>query len=60
MSSDSNGRTQRMLFDFIANYNNYSIEWSEIEHDEWLCANRLGVGMDYEMMTQLFKRAVTH
>ncbi|MDX7986921.1 cell filamentation protein Fic [Xenorhabdus sp. 12] len=57
---EGNGRTQRILFDFIANYNDYTIEWSEIERDEWLCANRRGVGMNYDMMTELFKRAVAY
>jgi len=55
---EGNGRTQRILFDFIASYNGYGINWGEIERDEWLCANKLGVGMDYKMMTELFQRAV--
>ncbi|OEE65841.1 cell filamentation protein Fic [Enterovibrio norvegicus FF-33] len=54
---EGNGRTQRYLFDFIANSNGYVVMWGEIERKEWLNANVMGV-FDPEPMAILFRRAI--
>lgn len=54
---EGNGRTQRHLFDFIANSNGFVIQWDEIKRNEWLNANIVGV-LDPNPMANLFRRAI--
>lgn len=56
---EGNGRTQRILFDMIAAHSGYQVSWGEIERDEWLYANQQGVNMNYNPMTELFRRAIS-
>lgn len=56
---EGNGRVQRLLFEHLSLAAGYDLDWGKIEPSERIQANIDGVNVDYEPMSQIFKRIVT-
>lgn len=56
---EGNGRVQRLLFEHLSLAAGYDLDWENIQPDEWINANIDGVNVNYEPMSQIFKRIVT-
>lgn len=50
---EGNGRTQRILFEFIAQDIGYSIRWKE-DSDQWIAANIRAYTTDHEELREIF------
>lgn len=55
---EGNGRVQRMLFEHLALSAGYDLDWADIQQREWIQANIDGVAVNYEPMSEIFKRIV--
>ncbi|MHC8287525.1 putative adenosine monophosphate-protein transferase Fic [Pseudomonas sp. XS1P51] len=53
---EGNGRVQRVLFEHLALFNGYELDWSDITSSEWVLANIDGVNVDYKKMEAVFSR----
>ena len=53
---EGNGRVQRVLFEHLALFNGYELDWSDITANEWVQANIDGVNVDYKKMEAIFNR----
>ncbi|WP_368678956.1 Fic family protein [Dickeya oryzae] len=56
---EGNGRTQRVLFDYLAAINGYYIAWGNISPSDWIEANVYGVIQDYTYLYRIFS-AITY
>ncbi|WP_256484896.1 Fic family protein [Endozoicomonas sp. 4G] len=56
---EGNGRVQRMLFEHLSLAVGYDLDWGDIGQSEWIQANIDGVDVNYEPMSEIFKRIVT-
>lgn len=56
---EGNGRVQRLLFEHLSLAAGYDLDWDHIAPDEWVQANIDGVYVNYEPMSQIFRRIVT-
>lgn len=53
---EGNGRVQRVLFEHLALFNGYELDWSDVTANEWVQANIDGVNVDYKKMEAIFNR----
>lgn len=51
---EGNGRTQRVLFDYLAAINGYYIKWGNVTPSDWITANEYGVIQDYTHLYRIF------
>ncbi|WP_437612638.1 putative adenosine monophosphate-protein transferase Fic [Erwinia sp. V71] len=56
---EGNGRAQRLFFEQLALHAGYLIDWRHVEREEWLQANRAGVGGDLQGLTDIFRKVVS-
>lgn len=57
---EGNGRVQRLLFEHLSLAASYDLDWGDVAQDEWIQANIDGVNVNYEPMSKIFKRIITH
>jgi cell filamentation protein len=50
---EGNGRTQRILFEFVAQDIGYSIRWLD-DRDQWIAANISAYATDHEALREIF------
>ncbi|MCX7114081.1 MAG: Fic family protein [Proteobacteria bacterium] len=50
---EGNGRTQRILFEFIADDIGYAIHWPD-DRDQWIAANISAYETDHRLLTNIF------
>lgn len=55
---EGNGRVQRLLFEHLALSVGFTLDWSDVEREEWLKANIDGVQVNYEPMKRIFQKVV--
>lgn len=55
---EGNGRVQRLLFEHLALSAGFTLDWSDVEREEWLKANIDGVHVNYEPMKRIFQKVV--
>ena len=55
---EGNGRVQRLLFEHLSLAAGYDLDWGDVAQDEWIQANIDGVNVNYEPMSEIFKRIV--
>ena len=58
-SREGNGRVQRLIFEHLSLSAGYDLEWGDIQQSEWIRANIDGVDVNYQPMSQIFRRIVT-
>lgn len=56
---EGNGRSQRIIFEFICMNCGYSIDWSKTSPTEWIDANIAGFNGIYGPMEAIFKRIIS-
>ncbi len=56
---EGNGRAQRMFIEYLSYYNGYQLDFMKITSEEMLEASIQSFNIDYTMMEQLFKRAIS-
>ncbi|RWR02470.1 cell filamentation protein Fic [[Pantoea] beijingensis] len=56
---DGNGRTQRIFFEQLALHAGYLIDWTPIEREVWLAANREGVSGNLQGLIDIFSKVVS-
>lgn len=55
---DGNGRSQRVLFEFIVINAGYEIEWVDVDLDDWVAANVAAVYLNYEPLRKILERCI--
>ncbi len=50
---EGNGRTQRVLFDYLAAINGYYIKWGDVTPSDGITANEYGVMQDYSHLYRI-------
>lgn len=53
---EGNGRTQRVMVEFIANAAGYEVDFSSVTPDEMIKASALSFDRDYSSMKEMFRR----
>lgn len=53
---EGNGRTQRVMVEFVANTAGYEVDFSSVTPDEMLEASALSFDRDYSCMKEMFRR----
>lgn len=56
---EGNGRSQRLLFDFICLHCGYLADWSSVTPEEWVQANIHGAHVDTKLMEQAFAKILS-
>jgi cell filamentation protein len=55
---DGNGRSQRILFEFIVINAGYEIEWVDVDLDDWVAANVAAVYVNYEPLRAILEQCI--
>lgn len=55
---EGNGRVQRLFFEHLALNAGYTLDWNDIDPQEWINANIDGVAVNYDPMATIFHRIV--
>lgn len=55
---EGNGRVQRLFFEHLALNAGYTLDWKDINRQEWINANIDGVAVNYDPMATIFHRIV--
>lgn len=55
---EGNGRVQRLFFEHLALFAGYTLDWTDINPEEWVSANIDGVDVNYDPMEKIFSRIV--
>ena len=55
---EGNGRVQRLFFEHLALFAGYTLDWTDINPEEWVSANIDGVDVKYDPMEKIFSRIV--
>lgn len=56
---EGNGRSQRLLFDFICLHCGYLTDWSKVSPEDWVKANIHGAHINTELMEQAFSKVLS-
>jgi cell filamentation protein len=55
---EGNGRTQRMFIDYLARYNGYHLDYSDVTDDEMIEVSVLAFDMNYQKLNTMIQRII--
>ena len=58
-SARGNGIAQRVFFEQLAIHAGYSLDWRDIDPEEWVSANRSGATGDLTALNAIFAKVVS-